>query len=89
MDTAIDFFGAHTATFHLDVRDRVAILIIDVRSVDGSTVRFYNTADEEFMTLKSDRVSKQFQPLFHEALVGVRHADDGRPYTDGEADELL
>lgn len=81
------------------------------------TVRFYNADDEEFMT---DRVSKLYQPLFDEELVGVRHAEDGmlyailrtsdggatyeksvgalpfaelvtatRPYTDGEADELL
>ena len=32
------------------------------------------------MTLTSDHVSKQFQALFGEKLVGARHAEDGRLY---------
>lgn len=32
------------------------------------------------MKLRSDRVSKRFQPLFDEKLMGVRHAEDGRLY---------
>ena len=69
----VDFFGAYP-----DVRDPVAHTIIDIRSGEGSTVRFYNPADEEFMKLRSTSVSKQFQPLFDEKLMGVRHAEDGR-----------
>lgn len=89
IDTAIDFFNAHTVELGVDVRDRVAASIIDVRSGEGSTVRFYNAADEEFMKLRTDRVSKLFQPLFDEKLRGVRHAEDGRLYAiladpDGE-----
>lgn len=80
IDTAIDFFNAHTVELAADVRDRTAASIIDVRSGEGSTVRFYNAADEEFMKLRSDRVGKRFQPLFDEKLVGVRHAEDGRLY---------
>lgn len=80
IDTAIDFFNAHTVELAADVRDRTAASIIDVRSGEGSTVRFYNAADEEFMKLRSDRVGKRFQPLFDEKLRGVRHAEDGRLY---------
>ena len=54
-----------------------AIDYFDVRSDEGSTVRFYNAAEEEFMKLRSDRVGKLYQPLFDEELVGVRHAEDG------------
>lgn len=32
------------------------------------------------MKLRTASVSKQFQPLFHEKLAGVRHAEDGRLY---------
>ena len=32
------------------------------------------------MTLKSDDVSKRFEPLFDERLVGARHSEDGRLY---------
>ena len=78
IDTVADFFNAHTVELGADVRDRTANTIIDVRSGEGSTVRFYNVADEEFMKLRSDRVSKLYQPLFDEKLVGVRHAEDGR-----------
>ena len=80
IDNAVDFFQAHTATVYTNIRDRVAASIIDVRSVDGSTVRFYNAAEEVFMELRTDRVSKLYQPLFDEKLMGVRHAEDGRLY---------
>ena len=80
IDKAVGFFKAHTVELGVDVRDRVANTIIDIRSGDGSTVRFYNAADEEFMKLRTDRVSKLFQPLFDEKLKGVRHAEDGRLY---------
>lgn len=63
VDRAVDFFNAHT--------------VIDIRSSDGSTVRFYNAAEEEFMKLQSADVSKRFQPLFHGKSMGVRHAEDG------------
>lgn len=62
------------------MRDRVAHTIIDIRSSDGSTVRFYNSAEEEFMKLRNDRVSKRFQPMLDEKPMGVRHAGDGRLY---------
>lgn len=92
IDKAVDFFDAYTVELYPDVQDRVAHTIIDIRSSDGSTVRFYNSAEEEFMKVRTDRVSKPFQPLFHEALVGVRHAGDGKLYaiienTDNDADE--
>lgn len=80
IDQALDYFDARTVELYPDVRDRVARTIIDIRSSDGSTVRFHNSAEEEFMKLRTDRVSKQFQPLFHESLIGVRHAEDGRLY---------
>ena len=80
IDKAIDFFNAHTVEPGLDVKDRVAASIIDIRSGAGSTVRFYNTAEEEFMKIRTDRVSKLYQPLFDEELVGVRHAEDGMLY---------
>lgn len=55
-------------------------------------MRFYNAAEEEFMKARTDRVSKLFQPLFDEKLMGVRHAEDGRLYAiienmDKDADE--
>lgn len=43
-------------------------------------MRFYNANEYEFMTLKSDDVSKRFEPLFDERLVGARHSEDGRLY---------
>lgn len=92
IDKAVDFFDAHTAELYLDVRDRVAHTIIDIRSGEGSTVRFYNAAEEEFMKVRTDRVSKLYRPLFNEKLFGVRHAEDGRLYAiienmDKNADE--
>lgn len=92
IDKAADFFDAHTVELYPDARDRVAHTIIDICSGDGSTVRFYNVAEEEFMRVRTDRVSKQFQPLFDEKLVGVRHTGNGRLYaiienTDKDAGE--
>lgn len=43
-------------------------------------MRIYNAAGFEFMTLKSDIVSTQFDSLFGEKLVGTLHAEDGRLY---------
>lgn len=80
VDRAVDFFNAHTVELYPDVRDRVAHTVIDIRSGEGSTVRFYNSAEEELMKLRTDSVGKRFQPLFDEKLVGVRHAEDGRLY---------
>lgn len=80
IDQAADFFGAHTVELYPDVRDRAVHTVIDIRSGTGSTVLFRNAAEEEFMALQSDDVSKRFQPLFHEKLMGVRHAEDGRLY---------
>lgn len=80
VDKAVDFFNAHTVELHPDVRDRVAHTIIDTCSGEGSIVRFYNSAEEEFMELRTNRVGKRFQPLFYEKLMGVRHAEDGRLY---------
>lgn len=66
VDQAADYFDAHT--------------IIDIRSGESSTVRFYNSAEEVFMKLRADRAGKRFQPLFDGKPVGVRHAEDGRLY---------
>lgn len=79
-DQAVNYFDAHAVELYPDVRDKVAHTIVDIRSGEGSTVRFYNTAEEEFMKLRTDKVSELFQPLFDEKLVGVRHAEDGRLY---------
>lgn len=92
IDKAVDFFDAYTVELYPDVRDRVAHTIIDIRSGEGSTVRFYNVAEEEFMKARTDRVSKLFQPLFDEKLMGVRHAENGWLYAiienmDKDADE--
>lgn len=92
IDKVVDFFNAHTVELGVDVKDRVADAIIDICSGEGSTVRFYNAAEEEFMSARTDRVSSLYQPLFDEKLMGVRHAEDGRLYaiienTDKDADE--
>lgn len=89
IDQAVGYFDAHTVELYPDVRDRVAHTIIDIRSGEGSTVRFYNSAEEELMKLRTDRVSKQFQPLFYEILVGVRHAEDGRLYAVLKDDDCI
>lgn len=80
IDRAVDFFDAHTVTHHLDVVDRQVASIVDTCTVEGSIVRIYNAAGFEFMTLKSDIVSTQFDSLFGEKLVGTRHEEDGRLY---------
>lgn len=80
VENAVAWFGAHTVTHHLDVVDRVTASIVNTLTAKGSTVRFYNAAGFEFMTLKSDDVSKRFGPLFDERLVGTRHSGDGRLY---------
>lgn len=80
IENAVAWFGANTATHHLDVVDRVAASIVNTLTAGGSTVRFYNASGYEFMTLKSDDVSKRFESLFDERLVGTRHAEDGRLY---------
>lgn len=80
IENAVAWFGAHTVTHHLDVVDRVAVSVVNTLTADGSTVRFYNAKGYEFMTLKSNDVSKRFESLFDERLVGTRHAEDGRLY---------
>lgn len=80
VENAAAWFNAKTVTHHLDVVDRQAASIVDTRTAEGSTVRFYNADGIEFMTLKSDNVSTRFEPLFDERLVGARHAEDGRLY---------
>ena len=92
IDRAVDYFDAHTAELYPDVRDRVAHTIVDIRSGEGSTVRFHNAAEGEFTKLRTDRVIERFQPLFDEKPMGVRHAENGRLYaivenTDKGADE--
>lgn len=88
VENAVAWFGEHTVTHHLDVVDRVAASIVNTLTAEGSTVRFYNANGYEFMTLKSDDVSKRFAALFGEKLVGTRHAEDGRLYAtlkDGDS----
>ena len=81
-------FNVKTTTHHHDVIDRQAASIVDTRTAEGSTVRFYNACGFEFLTLESDDVSTQFDSLFGEKLVGARHAEDGRLYAileDGDS----
>lgn len=80
VENAATWFDAKTVTHHLDVVDRQAVSIVDTRTSEGSIVRFYNADGFEFMTLTSDNVSKRFESLFDEKLVGARHAEDGRLY---------
>lgn len=80
VENAAAWFNAKTVTHHLDVVDRQAASIVDTRTAEGSTVRFYNADGFEFMTLKSDDVSTRFDALFGEKLIGTRHAEDGRLY---------
>lgn len=87
-ENAAAWFNAKTVTHHLDVVDRQVVSIVDTRTAEGSTVRFYNADGFEFMTLKSDDVSTRFEPLFGEKMVGSRHAEDGRLYAilkDGDS----
>ena len=88
VENAATWFNAKTVTHHLDVVDRQTASIVDTRTAEGSTVRFYNACGFEFMTLKSDDVSTRFDSLFGEKLVGARHAEDGRLYAilkDGDS----
>lgn len=88
VEDAATWFNAKTVTHHLDVIDRQTASVVDTRTAEGSTVRFYNACGFEFMTLKSDDVSTQFDSLFGEKLVGARHAEDGRLYAilkDGDS----
>lgn len=85
---AVTWFNAKTYTRRLDIVDRQAVSIVDTRTAEGSTVRFYNADGLEFMTLTSDDVSTRFDSLFGEELVGARHAEDGRLYAilkDGDS----
>lgn len=63
-ENAVAWFNARAVTNYLDVVNRVAVSIVDTRTAEGSTVRFYNADDEEFMTLISNSVSTLFDPLF-------------------------
>lgn len=88
VENAATWFNAKTVTHHHDVIDRQTTSIVDNRTVEGSTVRFYNACGFEFMTMKSDDVSTRFASLFGEKLVGARHAEDGRLYAilkDGDS----
>lgn len=88
VENAVTWFNAKTSTHHFDVIDRQVASIVDTRTAEGSTVRFYNAHGLEFMTLKSDDVSTRFDSLFGEKLVGARHAEDGRLYAilkDGDS----
>lgn len=93
IENAVAWFNAKTVTYRPDVVDRVAVSIVDTRTAEGSTVRFYNADGFEFMTLKSDNVSTLFDSLFGEKMVGTRHAEDGRLYAilkdDGRTREEL
>ena len=80
IENAVAWFNAKTVTRHFDVVDRQTASIVDICTAKGSTVRFYNADGFEFMTLRSDNVSKQFDALFGEKLVGAHHAEDGRLY---------
>lgn len=80
VENVVTRFDAHTAAHRLDVVDRRVASIVDTRTVEGSIVRIYNAAGFEFMTLKSDIASTQFDSLFGGKPVGARHAEDGRLY---------
>lgn len=56
VENAATWFNAKAVTHHLDV--------VDTRTPEGSTVRIYNADGFEFMTLKSDDVSKRFDSLY-------------------------
>ena len=55
IENAVTWFNAKTVTHHLDVVDRQVASIVDTRTSEGSTVRIYNAAGFEFMTLTSSR----------------------------------
>lgn len=60
VENAAPWFNAKTVTHHLDVVNRQTASMVDTRTAEGSTVRFYNACGDEFMTLKSDDVSTRF-----------------------------
>lgn len=60
VENAATWFNAKTVAHHLDGVDRQTASIVDTRTAEGSTVRFYNACGFEFMTLKSDDVSTRF-----------------------------
>ena len=78
VENVVTWFNAHTVTHHLDVVDRQVASIVDTHTAENSTVRVYNAAGFEIMTLRSNSVSTRFNSLIGEKLVGVRHAEDGR-----------
>lgn len=80
VENVVTWFNAHTVTHRLDVVDRQVASIVDTRTVEFSTVRVYNAAGFEIMTLRSNSVSTRFDSLIGEKLVGTRHAEDGRLY---------
>ena len=80
VENVVTWFNAHTVTHHLDVVDRQVASIVDTHTAENSTVRVYNAAGFEIMTLRSNSVSTRFNSLIGEKLVGVRHAEDGRLY---------
>lgn len=80
VESVVAWFNAHTVTHHLDVVDRRVASIVDTRTAGSSTVRVYNAAGFEIMTLRSASVSTRFDSLIGGKLVGVRHAEDGRLY---------
>ena len=70
------------------VAHRRAASIVDACTAEGSTVRFCNANGFEVVTLKSNSVSKRFEPLFDERPVGTRRSEDGRLYAilkDGDS----
>lgn len=54
-------FDAETVAHRPDVVDRRADSIVDARTAEGSTARFYNADGFEFTTSKSDDVSTRFE----------------------------
>ena len=63
IENAATWFNAKTVAHHFDV--------VDTRTSEGPTVRFYNADGFEFMTLTSDNVSMRFESLFGEKPVGA------------------
>lgn len=81
VENAATWFNAKTVAYRLDVVDCQAASIVDTRTDEGLTVRFYNVDGFEFVTLKSDDVSTRFEPLFGEKLVGARKTVGFTPRT--------
>ena len=47
VENAATWFNAKTVTHHFDVVDRQTASIVDTRTAEGSTVRFYNAGGLE------------------------------------------